>query len=66
MMEKNTIITLISLVCFLLLLIRMTLVQPKIDLFEMEGVGEAVVFLVMVLQVLIIALTQKKTMSKDV
>jgi hypothetical protein len=62
-MEKNTIIALISLFCFLLLIIRMTLVQPKIDLSEMEGLGEATILVVMVFQLLIIALTQKKTMS---
>ncbi|MFX0152593.1 MAG: hypothetical protein ACFFAJ_17535 [Candidatus Hodarchaeota archaeon] len=62
-MEKNTIIALISLFCFLLLLIRMILVPPKIDLVEMEGLGEAIIFLIMVFQVIIIALTQKKSMS---
>ncbi|MFX0173268.1 MAG: hypothetical protein ACFE9L_15335 [Candidatus Hodarchaeota archaeon] len=61
MMEKNTIIALVSLFCFLLLLlIRMILVQPKIDLAEMEGLGEAAIFLVMVFQVINIALIQKK------
>ena len=64
-MEKNTIIALISLFCILLLIIRIAPVQPKIELFELEGLGEAIIFLVMVFQLLIIALTQKKTIRQE-
>ncbi|MFX0087741.1 MAG: hypothetical protein ACFFAU_18970 [Candidatus Hodarchaeota archaeon] len=59
-MKKNTLIALISLCCFLLLIIRMILVQPKFDLSEMDGLGEAIMFLVMVFQLIIIVFTQKK------